>query len=80
MPKARVRAPVDAASLAVCCPHLHYAIRGAQGVLLCERVGGTTSQLDRPSLMSFSVAGCSRLQLRALHWAASVALLQVVDN
>ena len=34
--------------------------------------GGATSQLDLPSLMSLSVAGCGRLQLGVPHWAASV--------
>ena len=38
------------------------------------------SQLDLPSLMPLSVAGFDRLQLGAMHWATSVALLQVVDN
>ena len=32
-PWTRVRDPVAAASLAICSPHLHRAMRGAQGVL-----------------------------------------------
>ena len=35
---------------------------------------------DLPSLTPFTVAGCGRLQLRVLHWAISVSLLQIVDN
>ena len=38
------------------------------------------SQLDLPSLMPLSVAGCGRLQLEAAHWATWVTLLQVVYN
>ena len=41
------------------------------GVLLM-RVGRATSQLDLPSLMPSSVAGCGRLQLGVPDWAASV--------
>ena len=60
----RVQAPVAAASLPICKPRLHNAIRGSQGVLPM-RVwgGGATSQLDAPSLTPLSVAGCGRLQL-----------------
>ena len=36
---------------------------GAQGVLLCEEWGVTASQLDLPSLIPLSVAGCGRLKL-----------------
>ena len=57
--------------LAICRLRLHRAIRGAQGVLLM-RLGGTTSQLDLPSLTLLSVAGCGRLQLLVPHWATSV--------
>ena len=35
----RVRAPVAEASLAICSPHLHHAIHGAQGVLPCAGWG-----------------------------------------
>ena len=49
---------------------LYYAL-GAQGVLLM-RVRGATSQLDLPSLMPLSIAGCDQLQLGVLHWASSV--------
>ena len=42
--------------LAICSPHLHRAIRGAQGVLPM-RVGAVTSQLDLLSLTPLSVAG-----------------------
>ena len=51
----------------------------SSGVLLI-RVGGATGQLDLPSLTPLSVAGFGRLQQGVLHWATSVALLQVVDN
>ena len=74
-PWTRIRAPVAAASLAICSPHLHRAIRGAQG-LLSVRVGGATSQLDLLSLTPLSVAGCGRLQLGVLHWATSVDYCQ----
>ena len=40
-PLRRVHAPVAAASLAICSPHLHRAIRGAQGVLPCLGLGVT---------------------------------------
>ena len=53
-----------------------YRTRDTQGVLPI-RVGGATSQLDLPSLMPVSVAGCDRLQLGVPHWATSLALLQV---
>ena len=43
------------------CTNLYYA-GGAQELLLI-RVGGATSQLDLPSQMPLSVAGCGRLQL-----------------
>ena len=36
------------------------------------RVREATSQLDQPSLMPLSVAGCGQLQLGVPHWAASV--------
>ena len=39
-------------------PALQCAIRGAQGVLPCVGWGCATSQLDLPSLMPLSVAGC----------------------
>ena len=38
---------------------MHEALRG----VLPMGVGGTTSQLDLPSLTPLSVAGCGRLQL-----------------
>ena len=50
---------------------VQYAIRGAQGALLM-RMGGATSQLDLPSLVPMSVAGCGRLELGVPHWATSV--------
>ena len=62
----RVRAPVAAASLAICIPHLQSTIRRAQGILPM-RVGGVTSQLDLESLTPLSVAGCGRLQLGVPH-------------
>ena len=34
--------------------------------------GGSTSQLDLPSLTPLSIAGCGRLQLGVPHWATSV--------
>ena len=34
-----VRIPVAVASIVICGPHLHRAIRGAQGVLLCRVEG-----------------------------------------
>ena len=70
-PRTHVRAPVAAASLAICRLRLHRAIRGAQGVL-SMRVGDATSQLDLPSLTLLSVAGCGRLQLGIPHWTTSV--------
>ena len=70
-PRTRVRAPVAVASLAICSPHLHRAICGAQAVLPMM-MGDATSKLDLPSLTSLSVAGCGRLQLEVLHWATSV--------
>ena len=45
----------------------------------CRGWGVTAGQLDLPPLTPLSVAGCGRLQLRAAHWATSVALLQAVD-
>ena len=36
------------------------------------RVGGATSQLYLPSMTTFSVAGCGRLQLGVPYWATSV--------
>ena len=56
--EARVRASLAAASLAISAPHLHRAIRGAKGILLCVWWGVTTSQFDLPSLTPLSVAGC----------------------
>ena len=79
-PIRRVRAPAAAASFAICSPHLHRAIRGAQEVLPCVGWGVTASRLDLSSMTSFSGAGCGRLQLGAPNWALSVALLQVVDT
>ena len=73
-------ASAGAASLAICSPYLHRVIRGAQWVLPYIGWGVTANQLDLPSLTPLSVAGCGRLQMGAPHWAASVALLQVVDN
>ena len=70
-PWTRVRAPVAAASLTICRPCSHRAIRGAQGVLPM-RMGGATGQLDLPSLTPLSIAGCGRLQLEVPHWATSV--------
>ena len=78
--RTRVRTPVAAASLVICCQHLHRAIRGAQGALPCVGWGVTASQLDLPSQTPLSVADCGRLQLEAPHRATSVALLQVVHN
>ena len=57
-PMTRVRSPIVAASLEICSPHLHRAIRGVQGVLPCVGWGLTASQLDLPSLTVLSVAGC----------------------
>ena len=52
-----------------CCTDL-YSAGGAQ-VLLPMGVGSATSQLDLPSLMPLSVAGCGRLQLGIPNWATS---------
>ena len=52
----------------------------ARRVLPCNGKGVTPSQLDLPSLMPLSVAGCGRLQLLAVHWTTLVALLELVDN
>ena len=57
----RVRASLAAASLAICSPHLHRAIRGAQGVLHCVGWGAPARQLDLPSVTPLSLAGCGRL-------------------
>ena len=70
-PWTHVRAPVAAASLAICRPHLHRAVCGAQGVLPMM-VAGATGQLDLPSQTPLSIAGCGRLQLGVLHWDTSV--------
>ena len=77
--RSRVRASLAAASIAICSQHLHRAIRGAKGVLLCIECGITASQVDLPSLTPLSVAGCGRLLMEAPHWVTSVELLQVVD-
>ena len=79
-PRSRVRVPLAAASLVICDPYLHHAMRSAQGVLPCVEWGVTASQLDLPSLTLLSVACYGRLQLGAPHWATSVALLQIVNN
>ena len=79
-PWTRVCSPVAAPSLTICSPHLHRAIRGAQGVLSCVGLGVMTSHLDLPSLTPLSVADYGLLKLGVPHWAISVALLQVVDN
>ena len=51
-------------------PHLHLRISGGIS-------GGTTSQVDLPSMTPFSVAGCGRLQLLASHcYFPSCSLLQ----
>ena len=50
------------------------------GFILCTRrsgdtamrVGGATSQLDLPSVMSLSEADCGRLLLGVPHWYTSV--------
>ena len=62
----------------ICSAHLHVqlALRGYCPVT----GGGTTSQLDLPSVTPLSIAGCGRLQLGAANWATSVVLLQVVVN
>ena len=62
-------------------PHLYeLCASGAQGVLLSEGWWVTASQLDLQSFTPLFVAGCSRLQLGAAHWASWVTLPQVVDN
>ena len=71
-PWKRVRAPVAAASLEICWPRLHRAVRGAHGVLQTHDGGGATSQLNLPSLTPLSVADCGRLQLGVPYWATSV--------
>ena len=63
----------------ICGAHLRRA-SGTQRVLSCSRHGVTAGQLDLPSLTPLFVAGCGRLQLRVVHRATSVALLQIVDN
>ena len=63
----------------ICSPHLHHA-SGVQGVLPCEGWRVTANKLNLPSLTTLSVAGCGQMQLGEVHWATSVALLQVVDN
>ena len=82
--RTRVRASVAAASPEICSTHLYRVIHGAQGGTVLFRVGQSIG-LERQSIGStisdvIVRAGCSRLQLIALHWATSVALLQVVDN
>ena len=76
--RSRVRTSLGAASLAICSPHLHSAIRGAQEVPSSVGWGVTQSQLNLPSLETLSVADCGRLQMGAPHWVTSVALLLVV--
>ena len=49
-------------------------------VLPCKGLGLKACELDLPSLMPSSVAGCGRLHLGVANWATSLALLQVVDN
>ena len=61
-PRTSFRASLATESLVICLPHLHRAIRGAQGVLLM-RVGGATIQLDISSPTPLSVAGFGLLQL-----------------
>ena len=46
---------------------MHEVLRGT-----ANKGGGANGQLDLPSLMPLSVAGCGRLQLGIPHWAASV--------
>ena len=46
-------------------------IQGAKKVLPM-RMGGSTRQLDLPSLTPLCIAGCGQLQLGVPHWAASV--------
>ena len=53
------------------CTDLYYA-RDPQGVLPISGWKGATSQLDLPSLMPLSIAGCGWLQLGVPHWATSV--------
>ena len=50
----RVLVPVAAASLMICAPHLHRAIRGALGVLPCVERGVMASQSDLQSLTPLS--------------------------
>ena len=78
IPKDACSSPVGAASLAICSPHLHRSIRGAQGVLSL-RMGAAISQLDLLSLTLLFVSGCGRLQLGVPLGYCS-RLLQVVDN
>ena len=61
-------------------PNFHREIRLVQGELSSVGWRVTASELDMPSLTQLYVAGCGRLQLRAPHWATSVALLQEVDH
>ena len=63
----RVRDPVAAASLVICGPHSHRAIRGAQGVLPCVGWRVTASQLDLSFPTPLSVAGCGRMQPGSPH-------------
>ena len=69
--RVRVRAPVGAASLTICSPNLHGAMRGAQGVLPCVRWWVTVSQLDLPFLTPLSAAGCGDC-----NWELFIGLLQ----
>ena len=57
-----------------------YCVTNAQGLVPYKCWEATDGQLDLPSLTPLSVAGCGRLQLGVAHWAASIALLQVIDN
>ena len=81
-PRRRVRSPVVAASLAICCRHLHGAIRGAEGVLPYVGWGVTASKLDLPSLTPMSEAGSWVWSpaIGVTRWATLLALLQEVDN
>ena len=55
----------------ICAPPPEFApyTSGAQGIAPLNSEGVMASQLDLPSLTSFSVAGCGRLQLGAANWA-----------
>ena len=71
--RSHVRGSLSAVSLVICSPaRIAVCNTWSSGDTALCRVGGATSQLDLPSLMPLSVAGCGWLQLGAPHLDISV--------